>query len=293
MSAAPMLARWMCALAFLCALCDVRAANVFSHVEFTEGRASIIDAKGQSRAARVGEKVIEGETLVTGSDGELHARTDDHGLIALRANTRVKVEVYRAAGDDDDRSVLSLVGGTLRSLTGWIGKYRPANYLVKANTATIGIRGTDHEPLVIAPGDKQGPAGTYDKVNAGSTYIQNATGRVDIAAGHAGFAPHDGKFAPRALEKVPDAYKATRNEGRINARKEELAREVEQHRLERQKETKEKAEAAKQKVEEKAGAATDKSADKSDAAKSDEKADTAKEKAREKAERRRRAASKP
>jgi hypothetical protein len=292
MGAAPMLARWISALAFLCALCNVHAANVFSHVEFTEGRASIVDAKGQSRAARVGEKVSEGETLVTGSDGELHARTDDHGLIALRANTRVKVEIYRAAGDDDDRSVLSLIGGTLRSITGWIGKYHPSNYQVKATTATVGIRGTDHEPLVIAPGDKLGPAGTYDKVNTGSTYIQNAAGRVDVAAGHAGFAPHDGKSAPRALEKIPDAYKATRNEGRINARKEELAREMEQRRLERQKETKEKAEAAKQKVEEQSGAATDKADDKSDATKSDEKAD-AKEKAREKAEKRRRAASKP
>ena len=267
----------------LCAFGAARGAEVFSHVEFTEGRATIVDAKGQSRPARVGEKVLEGETVVTGSDGELHARTDDHGLIALRPNTRITVQSYRAAGDNEDRSVLSLVGGTLRSITGWIGKYRPGAYAVKTTTATVGIRGTDHEPLVIAPGDKQGAAGTYDKVNAGSTYIENSAGRVDIAAGHAGFAPHDAKAAPRALDKIPEAYRATRNEGRVNARKEELAREMEQHRLQRQKDAKEKAAAAKEKVDEKASAAKEKT---------EEKADVAKDKAHEKAERRRRAANK-
>jgi hypothetical protein len=289
-------ARWLCALALFCTFGTARAANVFSYVEFVEGRASVVDAKGQSRPARVGGTVLEGETLVTGSDGEIHARTDDHGLVALRANTRIKIESYRAAGDDQDKSVLSLIGGTLRSISGWIGKYRPASYAIKANTATVGIRGTDHEPLVIAPGDKQALAGTYDKVNEGSTYIQNAAGRTDITSGHAGFAPHDGNTAPRVLDKIPDAYHATRNEARIDQRKEQLAREMEQRRLARQKEIKEKAEATSQKLEEKSDAAKDKAVDKSDVSKentedksdvpkADEKSD-AKEKARE---RRRRA----
>ena len=66
-SAAPKLTRWMCALAILCALGTASATNVHSHVEFAEGRTSIVDAKGQSRPARVGEKVIEGETLVVGA----------------------------------------------------------------------------------------------------------------------------------------------------------------------------------------------------------------------------------
>ena len=262
MRAAPATARCLCALALFGIFGTAGAANTFSHIELVEGRASVIDAKGQARAARVGDKVLEGETLQTGSDGEIHARTDDHGLIALRPNAQVKIESYRAEGDDQDSSVLSLIGGTLRSITGWIGKYRPAGYKIKTTTATVGIRGTDHEPLVIAPGDKSGAPGTYDKVNAGSTFIQNAAGRIDITAGHAGFAPHDGKAAPRALDRVPEAYRATRNEERINARREELAREMEAHRLQRQKEAKEKAEAAKGPAEAKADAAKEKAREK-------------------------------
>jgi hypothetical protein len=79
-------------------------------------------------------------------------------------------------------------------------------------------------------------------VNTGSTYIENAAGRIDIEANHAGFAPHDAKAAPRVLDKVPDMYRPTKNEARIGARKEELAREMEQRRLERQKEVKERRE---------------------------------------------------
>lgn len=240
-----------CAAA-LCALASGAApsANTFAQVEFVEGRASIIDAKAQPRAARVGDAILEGETVMTGADGELHARTDDHGLVALRPGTRIRVDAYVAEAGDEDKSVLSLLGGTLRSITGWIGKYRPKAYVIKTTTATIGIRGTDHEPLVIPPGDKPAaPPGIYDKVNTGSTFIENAAGRIDIQANHAGFAPHDAKTAPRVLDKVPDIYRPTKNEARIRARKEELEREMEQHRLERQKEVKERREEKAEKVE--------------------------------------------
>ena len=71
----------------------------------------------------------------------------------------------------DDASALRLFSGALRAISGWIGKHQADRVLIRTATATIGIRGTDHEAMVIAPGDPTGAPGTYDKVNAGSTFI--------------------------------------------------------------------------------------------------------------------------
>lgn len=221
-----------------------RAATHYGDVDFVEGTAEIIDAKGKARASRTGEKIFEGETMRTGVDGEMHVKTSDHALVALRANTRIKIEIYRAEGDAEDTSVLSLVGGTLRSITGWIGKYHPNRYSLKTSNATLGIRGTDHEPLYVPPGEKSSVApGTYDKVNAGSTFIETGAGRIAIEKGRAGFAPHDAKIPPKLLDRIPEVYRPTRNEERIRKRKDELEREIDTARLERQKaRSREKAE---------------------------------------------------
>jgi hypothetical protein len=213
------------------------AAEIYAHIELVEGDVTIVDGNGKSRTPRAKETIREGETISTGRDGELQARTEDYGFIAIRPNTRMKIEVYRAQADDGDANVLSLLQGALRSVTGWIGKYRPANYAVKTATATIGIRGTDHEPLFVPQG-KPGEAaigipGTYDKVNSGSIEIRNQAGRVVVNANQAAFAPHDPKAPPKVLDRIPEIYRSTRNEGRIEARKEELAKEVEQRRIER------------------------------------------------------------
>ena len=277
------LARWAsCALLLLACALPAFAARTYGTVEFTEGDATIVDAAGKSRPARLGTTIFEGETIVTGNDGEIHARTADHGLLALRSNTSVKVDEYRAQADAEDKTVLALLKGTFRSITGWIGKANPKAYRVRTTVATIGIRGTDHEPMFIVPGPgAPGLPGTYDKVNSGGTYIENKSGRVNVQPNHAGFAPHDGT-APRVLDKVPEFFKPTRNEGRIAARKAELEKEIEQARLERQKaaaaeaekEKAQKAAEAKQKADKEAedkSAATDKSAPTDKSEKADDK----------------------
>jgi hypothetical protein len=260
---------------FLIAATLARSAPLYGDVELVEGATEIVDAKGQLRVPRAGDKVFEGETMRTGSDGELHLKTSDHGLVALRSNTQIKVEVYRADGDAEDTSVVSLLSGTLRTISGWIGKYQPRRVMIKTTVATIGIRGTDHEPLYVAPGDKGPvPAGTYDKVNTGATYIETAAGRIEVEKGRAGFAPHDGKTAPRVLDRIPEVYRPTRNEERIHKRKAELERELEKARVERQKA--------------KAKEMEEKTAGKAESPKAESKSEAVKEEARKRAAERKR-----
>jgi hypothetical protein len=214
------------------------SATTFAHVELVEGIVAIVDDKGQSRIPHVGDSVEEGDTITTGGDGELQMLTEDHGLIAVRSNTRLKVEAYRANGNAEDTSVISLFSGTFRSITGWIGTFNRNNYQIKTPTAVIAVRGTDHEPLhVPEPGlgeQPVAPPGTYDKVNSGSTAIRNNAGEVVVSPNEVGFAPHDAKSAPRISKAIPDLYRPSRKENRIEQRKAEVEKEIVHRRTERQ-----------------------------------------------------------
>jgi hypothetical protein len=83
----------------------------------------------------------------------------------------------------------------------------------------------------LAAGGGQAP-GTYDKVNEGSSYIENEAGRVDVVRGQAGFAPR-GHARPQRLGQIPRFYAATRNEHRIVERREQLRKVLEKRRAER------------------------------------------------------------
>src|SRR3982074_425864 len=201
-------------LAFIILLFAARAAlsaTTFAHIELVEGIVTIVDDKGQSRIPHVGDSVEEGDTITTGGDGELQMLAEDHGLIAVRSNTKMKVEAYRANGNAEDTSVISLFSGTFRSITGWIGTFNRNNYQIKTPTAAIAIRGTDHEPFHIpepAAGEQPIAApGTYDKVNSGSTAIRNGAGEVLVNPKEVGFAAHDAKSAPQIAKAIPHFYR--------------------------------------------------------------------------------------
>jgi hypothetical protein len=209
-------------------------APIAGKVVFAEGSASLVSGKGSPRPAKAGERVFEGDRLLTGDNGEIHVAMEDGGLLALRPETEVKVERFRARGKVDDISLIGLAKGALRSVTGWIGKVNPRGVEIRAPQATIGIRGTDHETVVVPVGSKKAEPGTYDKVNAGGTTLATQAGAVDIGAGQAAHAAPGGRSAPRLLEAVPAVFQPTRNEGRLNGVHDAIQPKLEGWRQERQ-----------------------------------------------------------
>ena len=108
----------------------------------------------------------------------------------------------------------------MRSVTGWIGKFDKNNYQLSTPTATVGIRGTDHELAIIPAGvehDGEIP-GIHNWVHEGGTTLRSAGGAIDIEPGHAAWAPHTGE-APRAHGLIPRflQQRRTRHEERIEA----------------------------------------------------------------------------
>lgn len=222
-------------LAFLLAgiVLVVPCAHGAGQIDLVEGNVSITSAAGQLRIPGRGERIEAGDSIATGRDGEIQVHMDDNGLIAMRANTYLKIEAYKTDGGPDDSAVFRLLRGSFRSITGWIGKNNPQKYAVRTSTATIGIRGTDHETLVV--GDGEG-AGTYDKVNSGETEMETPVGKVTVRAGQSAFTPKTGSLPPRVLAEIPAFFVGTRNEATIDNSKKLLEETLEERLLKKQNE---------------------------------------------------------
>jgi len=201
-------------------------------VVLVEGDVRVFDKNLQSRRPEVGSPVFEGEAIVTGSSGEVHLDMADSAYIGVRPNTRLRIARYRAEGDDDDRAVIGLLKGSFRTVTGWIAQFNPSHAVVRTPTATIGVRGTEHEPYVIPEGSATGEPGTYDRVYIGETAMRNAQGTVRVTPGRAGFASRAG-ISPRVLERVPGFFRPTRNEGRFEGLHERIHSQLDKRREER------------------------------------------------------------
>jgi hypothetical protein len=211
-------------LAFLAALmvCHATyAAELFGAIDAISGSAFVSDKPGKSSDISMGQKIYQGQTINTSSDGEVHIVTEDGGIIALRPDTVFRVDEYKAEGGSADKIFMSLLRGAMRSVSGWIGKHNTSAYLITTPTATIGIRGTDHETTVIDKADGDEP-GTYDTVNEGATLLKTPKGETEVRPGKFAFAPKGRAVAPVLLAKQPNfwAKRRLKIEDRIQQRKE-------------------------------------------------------------------------
>lgn len=166
-------------------------------------RGEVVTQAGNAAARRlqVGSVVRVGEVVRAAADAEAVLKTADAGLIAIRPGAEFVVERFSAEGKSDDRQILRLLTGSLRIVSGWIAWLNRRDHQVVTPTATIGIRGTDHEPYVLPPARATGSyaAGTYDKVNRGGTALTAGGGSVEIEPGRVGFARDSGRTRTRAL----------------------------------------------------------------------------------------------
>jgi len=175
---------------------------------------------GKERALREGDAVHVGERVRAPALAEAVLKTEDAGFLAIRPNTDFVAERYAAEDKPTDNFTVRLFTGSLRLVTGWLGRTNRAGSKVVTPTATIGIRGTDHEPYVLSAelaASTSNREGTYDKVNRGGTTMEVGENRLDIDAGRVGFVRAAGGkgFKERALltilmpvllDKVPGFY---------------------------------------------------------------------------------------
>ncbi|MFT4241969.1 MAG: hypothetical protein QM569_06770 [Acidovorax sp.] len=215
------------------ALACVQLSWAAGRIERASGDVSVIDRDAKPRAAVAGERVQAGDTVLTGSDGELLLATDDGGLLVVRPASRVLVERYRAEGRDDDEAVLRLQRGALRVVSGWIGQTAPRRYQVitATATATLGAQNTDHEVQVLEQG---AGAGTLSRVRQGRVLLSRDQGdALTVEAGQVAAAVPG--QPPKPLEHAPEgAFASAALDERANALQPALAREAAQQLQQRQ-----------------------------------------------------------
>lgn len=175
---------------------------------------------GGDRALREGDSVYVGDRVRATAAAEAVLKTLDAGIVAVRPGAEFVAERFVAEGKATDGSVLRVLTGSLRLITGWIGHSNRVGNLVHTPTATIGIRGTDHEPYVMSAEMAKKTAnreGTYNKVNRGRTALEVGEHSLEIDAGRVGFAPTPPKMPikkralltllmPVLLDTIPDFY---------------------------------------------------------------------------------------
>ena len=140
--------------------------------------------RGGFRELMRNSKVFKGDTLETASSSYTQVRMKDGALISLRPNTKLVIRDYNFNGSEDgtEKSLMELVRGGFRTITGYIGHKNKNNYRVRTGVATIGIRGTHYGLMVCAEGSCAGEDtpledGVYGGVVDGSIVVENETGQ--------------------------------------------------------------------------------------------------------------------
>ncbi|MGQ0709523.1 MAG: FecR family protein [Rhodoferax sp.] len=136
-----------------------------------------------SKAAKVGDAVPAGASIQTGGGSRAEVRFDDGHLIALGAGTQFQLRqyAYSKAEPAKDSILMSLLVGTLRSITGALGARNPGKFSLSTPTATAGIRGTDFGVAVV-------PAQATASWSAGGVQVAGV-GSIPLDLGDAALAP--------------------------------------------------------------------------------------------------------
>lgn len=174
------------ALSLLAAGCVLPAhAAVVGKVISVAGEATAT-RQGKDVPLPVGAPVESGDLLKIGEPGNLQVRFNDDAIVALRSNSQLRIDNYAFANKpESDSSVMSLLKGGMRTITGAIGRVNRDKYSVNTPTSTIGIRGT-HFTLVQCDNDcrnADGSAaanGTFGGVTDGRIAVTNDAGEREF-----------------------------------------------------------------------------------------------------------------
>ena len=183
-------------------------ANVGSVLNIL-GTAKIQKRTGQVAPAIRGDILYEGDTVWAEGGSNVQIRMVDGAMVWVRANSELKIEGYKSTdhGAAKNESSLRLLSGSMRTVTGLIGKQNPDNYRLSTPNATIGVRGTEFDAVYVsaaAAGSFRADSGTYHRVYQGSTQLRAGQQDLSVAEGQAVFVGASSGNAPRRLTAIPD-----------------------------------------------------------------------------------------
>ena len=126
------------------------------------------------------QRIFRGSSVTTGIGSRVVLRFDDGQQVILDQNTEFRLADYQysAGSPREDRSIMDLVKGALRIVSGTIGRRSQDAFQLRTPQMTIGVRGTDFMVAIVNPAYVNVLQGSVAATNAGGTAIfqQGATG---------------------------------------------------------------------------------------------------------------------
>jgi hypothetical protein len=160
-----------------------RVGNVIS----ASGSVVAVDMNKVTRKLGVNQPIYLGDKIITGEDGAVRLQMIDQAVLDLRCYSIMVIEQY-ALKPANRSSIINLLQGSLRKVTGTIGDLTEDVYELKTPLASVGVRGTEYALRVF---QAKGCGGTVDAEDG--MYIRVIDGLVDIKnkGGQAVFARGD------------------------------------------------------------------------------------------------------
>jgi hypothetical protein len=185
-----------------------------AQVMLSEGTTMLVRGTSFSTPVRREVPIRSGDRIRTGPDGRVHLRFADGALMSIQPGSDFRIEAY-AFDAVRQRSFFVLMQGSVRAVSGSIGRRDRDDFRLKTPTATIGIRGTEFtvEEAVCPPaGCAAGTAaGLTVAVIAGRVSVTNEAGSIEVPAG-ATLRVRDARTAP-ALASPPPRRRAAAGTG--------------------------------------------------------------------------------
>ncbi len=153
--------------------------DVAGRVIVTRGQVIAMESSGAQRSLDRRDEIYVGDTIFTMDNAYTQIRMVDGARISLTEFTEFEIVEYTyEENPDSDLSVINLIHGGFRTVTGAIGEANRDAYSAQVGSlAHIGIRGTDFEVVITPQGEIV--TGVYD----GGTTFSNDLGSLDLGVG--------------------------------------------------------------------------------------------------------------
>ena len=182
----------------LTAVYPMHAMAAAGVAQFIAGDVNVRKSDGKLDALQKGKDVDSGDAILTGASGRAQVKFTDGGLVSLQPNTEFKIANYVDQADPkQDRFLVDLLRGSMRAITGLIGKRNRDNYRVTTTTATIGIRGSGFTAGYRPDGSLVVTA-ELDAIE-----VSNSGGSVRLIAGESVRVTSSTQAPQRTIDKAP------------------------------------------------------------------------------------------
>jgi len=154
---------------------SINAYGSIAKVVRIVGNVNVLHENGTSNKLTINSKIEIKDTINVNSKSKVQIRFQDNTLITLGRDSIFSVEEYLFDSSKNSKAKFQVIKGSLKFLTGTIGKIAPEHFKIRTKTATMGVRGT-----YVAVSFSNNILGVLYLGEGNGVYVQNEFGRTDL-----------------------------------------------------------------------------------------------------------------